>query len=188
METLDAINKRASLKAHLSSREIEPGKIARILDAARLAPSARNTQPWRFVVVQGREAVEALVSSVFLEHNQVVKKAPVVIIVCANPSDDVYYLFDVGLAVENMLLAATDLGLVTHPMAAVNEGKLREALGIPSEVKFVIATPLAYPAEKSYSEAAKERLGQRTRKDLRELVYSNRWGHPLNPESQAYLR
>jgi nitroreductase len=100
METLETINKRASLKTRLSSREIEPEKIAKILDAARLAPSARNSQPWRFVVVQGREVVEALVSSVFFETNQVVKQAPVIIIACANPGDDVviggreYYLFD----------------------------------------------------------------------------------------------
>jgi len=172
METLETINKRASLKARLSSREIEPEKIVKILDAARLAPSARNRQPWRFIVVQGREAVEALVSSIFFETNQEVKQAPVIIIACANPSDDVvidgreYYLFDVGLAVGNMLLAATDLGLVTHPMAALNEGKLKDALDIPHEVRFVIATPLAYPAAESYAEAAKERLEQRTRKVL----------------------
>jgi nitroreductase len=184
METLETINKRASLKTRLSSREIEPEKIAKVLDAARLAPSARNSQPWRFVVVQGREAVEALISSVFFETNQVVKQAPVIIIACANPGDDVviggreYYLFDVALAVENMLLAATDLGLVTHPMAALNEDKLKDALGIPHEVRFVIATPLAYPAEGSYAEAAKERLGQRTRKGLQEFVYSNTWGRP----------
>lgn len=185
METLETINKRASLKAHLSSREIEPEKIVKILDAARLAPSARNRQPWRFIVVQGREAVEALVSSVFSETNQIVKRAPVIIIACANPGDDVvidgreYYLFDVGLAVGNMLLAATDLGLVTHPMAALNEDRLKDVLEIPYEVRFVIATPLAYPAEKSYAEAAKERLGQRTRKVLNECVYSNTWGHPF---------
>jgi len=185
METLEAINKRSSLKAHLSSREIEPEKITKILDAARLAPSARNTQPWRFIVVQGREAVAALVSSVFFEPNQVVNNAPVIIIACANPGDDVviggreYYLFDVALAVENMLLAATDLGLVTHPMTALNEDKLKETLGIPREVRFVIATPLAYPAKGSYAEAAKERLQQRTRKGLKEVVYSNTWGRPF---------
>jgi nitroreductase len=185
METLEAINKRTSLKTHLSSRDVEPEKIAKILGAARLAPSARNSQPWRFIVVQGREAVEALVSSVFFETNQVVRKAPVIIIACANPSDDAviggreYYLFDVALAVENILLAATDLGLVTHPMAALNEDKLKDILGIPHEVRFVVATPLAYPAEGSYTEAAKERLGQRTRKDLQEFVYSNAWGRPF---------
>jgi nitroreductase len=185
METLEAINKRASLKTHLSSHDVEPEKIAKILAAARLAPSARNCQPWRFIVVQGREAVEALVSGAFSEANQVVKKAPVIIIACANPRDDVviggreYYVFDVALAVENLLLAATDLGLVTHLMTALNEDKLKDMLGIPHEVRFVVATPLAYPAEGSYTEAAKERLGQRTRKDLQEFVYSNAWGRPF---------
>ena len=87
-----------------------------------------------------------------------------------------YYLFDVALAVENMLLAATDLGLVTHPMTGVNEAELKKALGIPDEIRFVVATPLAYPAQNSYDEAAGERLSQRTRKDLPEIVYYNAWG------------
>jgi len=185
METLEAINKRASLKTCLSTREVEQDKIIKILDAARLAPSARNVQPWHFIVVKGRENVENVVTKAFGETNQVVKEAPVLIIACGNPSDDViaegreYYLFDIGLAVENMLLAATDLGLVTHPMSHVYEDELRKILGIPPEVRFVIATPLAYPAEGSYEEAARERLSQRTRKDLKELVYANAWGKPF---------
>ena len=185
METLEAINKRASLKTHLSTRDVEQDKIIKILEAAKLAPSARNNQPWRFIVITGRENVENVVTRAFKETNQVVKEAPVLIIVCANPKDDViadgkeFYLIDVGLAVENILLAATDLGLVTHPMAAVDEVELRKVLGIPDEVKFVIATPLAYPAGGSYEEAAQERLSQRTRKDLKELVYTNTWGEPF---------
>jgi nitroreductase len=131
METLEAINKRASLKEHLSTRDIEQEKIISILKAARLAPSARNNQPWRFIVIKGKENVKNVVTRAFGEGNQVVKEAPVLIIVCANPRDDViaeekeYYLFDLGLAVENMLLAATELGLVTHPMAHVFEDELK---------------------------------------------------------------
>ena len=182
METSETIRKRASLKTHLSAREVEQEKITKILDAARLAPSAGNRQPWRFVVVQGKEAVEALVSGSFSEGNMMAKQAPVVIIVCANPSDDIvrdgkeYYLFDVGLAVENMLLAATDLGLVTHLIANVNEAELKRILRVPDEVRFLVATPIAYPTEDSYEEAVQERLSQRTRKDLNELAYSNEWG------------
>ena len=62
METLEAINKRASLKTHLASREVEQDKIIKILEAARLAPSATNEQPWRFVVVKGKENVENVVT------------------------------------------------------------------------------------------------------------------------------
>jgi nitroreductase len=184
METLEAIRKRCSLRAHLSGRDIEPEKINRVLDAARLAPSARNMQPWRFVVVQGKQAVETLVKTAFFEPSTTVAQAPVIIVVCARSADDVtidgkeYYLFDVGLAVENMLLAATDLGLVTHPIASFNETGAKRILHIPDDVRIVIVTPLAYPLEASYDEAAEERLSQRTRKELKEIAYLNKWGQP----------
>ena len=185
METLEAIKKRASLKMRLSAREIEPEKITKILDAARLAPSGRNRQPWRFIVVRDKEAIKTLVERAFSEVNQVAMEAPVIIVACANPSDAIvssgreYYLFDTALAVENMVLAATDLGLATHLMAGLDEGELKKTLGIPDEVRFVVATPLAYPAEGSYEEAARERLSQRTRQDLKDIAHSNAWGKPL---------
>jgi len=185
METLETIGKRASLKRRLSARDIEKEKIALVLDAARMAPSAHNMQPWRFIIVRGKKNIETVVTRAFEEPNQLVKEAPVIIIACANPGDDMtrdgkeYYLFDVGLAVENMLLAATELGLVTHPMIGVDEDELKKVLHIPGEVRFVVATPLAYPTEGSYEEAARERLDQRTRKCLKEVVYSNIWGKPF---------
>jgi nitroreductase len=117
-----------------------------------------------------------------MEANLVVKQAPVIIVVCARPADDVirdgkeYYLLDTGMAVENMLLAATDLGLVTHPMSGVNETEVKRILQIPDDVRVVIVTPLAYPLEASYDLAAKERLSQRTRKSLKEVAYFNKWG------------
>ncbi len=185
METLETIRKRASLKNRLSSREIEPAKIAMVLDAARLAPSARNQQPWRFIVVQGKENVEKVVKKAFFEFSQDFKGAPVLIFACANPRDDVthdgqeYYLFDVGLAFENLLLAATDLGLVTHPMVSVKEDALREVLNIPDGVRFIAATPLSYPDKGSYDEAARERLNGRVRKSVSEIAYYQRWGTPF---------
>lgn len=185
METLEAINKRASLKTHLSTRDVEQDKIIKILEAARLAPSATNEQPWRFVVVKGKENVENVVTRASRMGRKAFDEAPVLILVFANPKDYVFpdgktfYLLDVGLAMENILLAATDLGLITHPMASLDEGKLKEMLGVPDEMEFVIATPLGYPVDGSYEEAAQERLSQRTRKDLKELVYTNTWGKPF---------
>ncbi len=181
METLDVIKKRCSLKNRLSSREVEPEKINIILNAAMLAPSARNTQPWRFIVVQRKNTVEDLVVAGFMEPNQLVKVAPVIIVVCARPGDDIsrdgkdYYLFDAGLAMENMLLAATDLGLATHPMTGVNEVEIKKILNIPADVRVVAVTPVAYPSESSYDKAAEERLSQRTRKTSKEVIYYNRW-------------
>jgi nitroreductase len=183
METAEVIHKRCSLKTHLSSRPIEAEKIDAIVNAARLAPSARNTQPWRFIVVEGEKAVDALVDAAFSERSSMIRQAPAIIIVCARPADDVtidgqeYYLFDVGLAVENMVLAATDLGLVTHLIASFNEVELKRILHTPDDVRVVIATPLAYPLEGSYDEAAKDRLSQRTRKPLHEVAYAGKWGN-----------
>jgi nitroreductase len=181
METLITIQKRCSLKNHLSDKEIEAEKINIILDAARLAPSARNTQPWRFVVVRGKAAVENLVDGAFSENNTIARQAPVIIVVCARSEDDVtvdgkeYYLFDLGLAVENMLLAATDLGLVTHSILRFDETLIKKILHIPEDVRVVITTPLAYPLEGSYDDAARDRLSQRTRKDFKEVVFFDQW-------------
>lgn len=185
METLEAINKRASLKNRLLEKEVEAEKIVKVLEAARMAPSARNQQPWRFIVVRGKKNVENVVTKAFFEFSQSFKEAPVLIFLCANPADDdahegrEYYLFDAGLAMENLLLAATDLGLVTHPMASVKEDELREVLNIPGEVRFLVATPLSYPAGGSYDEAAAEKLGSRARKELKEVAYSEVWGKPF---------
>lgn len=185
METSTAIQKRCSLKTHLSGKPIEPEKIEHILEAALLAPSARNNQPWRFVVVQGREEVEDLVDHAFSENNLMVRQADAIIVVCARPEEDVivegkdYYLFDCGLAVENMLLAATELGLVTHLILRFNEAIVKEILHIPDQVRVVITTPLAYPLEGSYDEAARDRLGQRTRRAFGELVYYQQWTEPV---------
>ena len=182
MHTLEAIRKRCSLRAHLSDKPVELEKIDIVLEAARLAPSARNSQPWRFVVVQGREAVSELVRGAFTGPGSIIELAPVIIVGCARPDDDVthdekpYYLFDMGMAMQNMLLAATDLGLVTHPMAAFREQEIKRILQIPEDVRVVLVTPLAYPQEATYDEAAAERLAKRTRKELREIACYGRWG------------
>jgi nitroreductase len=180
METLDSIHKRCSLKAHISPREIEAEKLNLILEAGRLAPSARNYQPWQFIVVKDRKIIDELVMA-FSESNRVIINAPVILVVCARAIDDVvrdgkeYYLFDAGLAMENMVLAATDQGLVTHLMTAFDEAQVKQILHIPEDVRTVVATPLAYPLESSYDEAAQERLLMRTRKELQEMVHINLW-------------
>ena len=180
METMDVIRKRCSLKAHISPRQIELEKLNLILEAGRLAPSARNNQPWQFIIVEDRKILDELVLA-FSESNQVIIQAPVILVVCSRMIDDVvrdgkeYYLFDAGLAVENMVLTATDLGLVTHLMTAFDEAQVKKILHIPEDVRTVVATPLAYPTESTYDEAAQERLSMRTRKDLKEMVHINLW-------------
>jgi len=181
METMKVIQTRCSLKSQLSEKPIEPEKLKQVLDAACLAPSARNMQPWRFVVVEGQKQIEAFVAAAVPEVNAMIKQAPVIVVACARPGDDVahdgkeYYLYDVGMAMENLVLAATDLGLVTHMMTNFNEAEIRKILKIPEEVRVVVITPLAYPKAGSYAESSKERLGQRTRKPFGEVAYFGQW-------------
>ena len=181
METFEAIKIRASLKTRLTSKEIEPEKIERILEAARAAPSARNKQPWRFIIVTDKETIKSLANDAFYEVNNMVSEAPVIIALCANPDDDIkvsgreYYLFDAGLAAENMILAATDLGLATHLMSGFDEAAMKKILQVPDDVRIVVAIPVSYPSGNSYQEAASEKLNQRTRKDLNEIVFQDKW-------------
>lgn len=181
MDTLDAIQKRCSLKLHLSTRNVEMEKIKAVINTARLSPSARNKQPWRFVIVTDKKIVEILAKTAVTEGNMAIKQSPVIIVICGRPEDSVahdgkeYYLFDAGLAVENMLLAATNLGLLTHPMAGINEAEIKRILKIPGDVRVIAITPLAYPQEASYDEAAKERLSQRERKRLEDVANFNKW-------------
>ncbi|MGB9300004.1 MAG: nitroreductase family protein [Anaerolineae bacterium] len=188
METMEAIRKRKSLKNCLCGREIEREKLEQILEAGGLAPSARNGQPWRFVVVQGKENVERVAAKAFVgfaKGNLLVKEANVLILAFANheenlmPDGAFFYPTDVGLAFQNLLLAATDMGLVTHPMAAVNQAELKKVLGVPEGERFILATPLSYPAQGSYDEAAKEKAGPTGRKSLSEIAYINEWGKPF---------
>jgi nitroreductase len=180
METFEVIRKRCSLKAHISSRAIEGEKIDLILQAGSLAASARNYQPWRFIIVQEQQAIQTLTTA-FSESNQVIKDAPAILLACGRAVDDnvrdgkAYYLFDIGLAVANMILTATDLGLITHLMTAFDEAQVKSILGIPEDVSVVVATPLAYPTEETYDEAAQERLANRTRKSMAELVFYDHW-------------
>ena len=83
--------------------------------------------------------------------------------------------YDVASAVENMLLAATNLGLVTHLILRFHEELVKRVLNIPDDVRVVITTPLAYPREGSYDEAAKDRLSQRTRKAFEKVVFFGQW-------------
>ncbi len=182
MQTTDAIRKRCSLKTHLSSRPVDAEDVQAVLHAATLAPSARNTQPWRFVVVQGKEAVDSLVDAAFSEKSAVIREAPVIIVACSRPADGAtvegreYYLYDLGSAVQNLLLAATDRGLVTHLIASFDEDALKRELRIPEDVRAVVATPLAHPSTASYDEAAEERLRERSRMDVSELTFHDVWG------------
>ena len=111
MDVFDAIEKRSSIRNY-EPTPIPREKLEKILEAARLAPSASNAQPRHFIVVTDRERRDTISSGMFARF---LKQAPVVIVACGDEKKSPkWYPIDVAIAVENMVLAATgqDLGLL----------------------------------------------------------------------------
>ncbi len=164
METLEAIRTRRSVRRFLD-RPIETEKLEAVLDAARLAPSWANLQCWRFVVVQDPETKERISALSHVEEyfagasyktnpaRKALAQAPVVIVACADPDrsgtvrDQRYYLADLGIAAQNLMLAAHAVGLGTVFVGVFDEGGLSELLGIPAGIRIVGLFPLGYPQD-----------------------------------------
>jgi nitroreductase len=144
-----------------------------VLEAARQAPSWKDYQCWSIIVLSKREDIQTL--GQLLRHNPgeaVFDTVPYFLLFVADPTksgvrdDKPYYMTDIGIAMENAVLAATELGLGTCWVGAFTEGPIKEFLAIPQSQRIVAITPLGVPAE------APE---PRPRKELREFVYEGRW-------------
>jgi nitroreductase len=150
METFEVIRERRSVRSY-EDREVEEEKLAQILEAARLAPSAGNRQEWKFVVVRDAGLRERLVGAA--RGQEFVGQAPVVIAACAADTEHVMscgiasYIVDLSIAVDHITLAARDLGLGTCWIGAFEQDKVRAILGIPAAVQIVALLPLGYPTE-----------------------------------------
>ena len=142
-----------------------------LIEAAHLAPSCANNQPWRFVVVDEPETLDAVKASL-TGGNYWALRSPVIIAVtsrqdlgCTIPGGRDTYLFDTGLATAHLLLEATDRGLVAHPIAGFKQSTVREALEIPSDVVVIALVILGVPttdlsglSEKHREEEASPRI------------------------------
>jgi len=180
MEFADVIKTRRGIRAY-SDKAVEEEKLMYVLDCARRAPSWANKQCWRFVVVRTRDAVAELARhSLF---NRWIQTAPVVIVACADPAesgshDDLqYYTVDVAIAVENLILAATDVHLGTCWVGGFNEKKIKEQLEIPKRIRIVALIPLGYPADKKglIATITKTIVNGEKRKSLDEIVHYEHW-------------
>jgi len=149
MTVLEAIRKRYSCRAY-QEKSIEPEKLDVILEAARLAPSAKNTQDWRFVVVTGKETKRQVAETT--NRPQVFQKAGAIIAACSN-SDYIMQCgqaigpIDVAIALEHICLQATELGLGTCWIGSFDPKKVRRILGIPDDIVIVELMAVGYPAD-----------------------------------------
>jgi len=169
MELYDAVRQRYSSRAY-KDRPVEDDKLERILEAARLAPSARNLQEWRFVVVKDEEKRKALVA---VACNQgFVGQAPIVIAACAIGEEHVMAcgfrcdIVDVAIALEHIALAATNEGLATCWIGAFHQEPAQELLGIPKDVRVIELMTLGYPADE---------LREKNRLPLEEIWMLDEW-------------
>ena len=168
MDLMQAIRARRSIRNFLD-KYVEEELLLAVLEAGRLAPSARNMQDWRFIVV--RDAATRSLLAKAARGQEFVGQAPVVIAACGT-SDLVMtcgqpaYAIDVAIALDHMTLAAASLGLGTCWIGAFYEDKVKEILGVPPEIRVVALLPLGYPAEEP---------GPRGRKSLDEIVAREHW-------------
>lgn len=169
MNVYEAIEKRRSVRAY-EDRPVEQEKLDRILEAARLAPSASNRQEWRFVLARDAATRQRLMKAA--SGQAFVGQAPVVIACCAETDGHVMrcgqpcYPIDVAIAIDHISLAAVEEGLGTCWIGAFSEPQAKEVLGIPERIRVVALLTLGYPAAQP---------GARSRKAIEEIVCYDKW-------------
>ena len=185
MELFEAIKTRRSVRKFLE-RPVEDDKLQQLLEAVRMAPSWANMQCWHFIVVREKPVKEQISGLSYVESffaprgykanpaRKALAEAPLVIVACADPEksgvlwDQSYYMTDLGIACQNLWLAARGLGLGTVFVGVFDEARLRELLGIPSHIRVVGLFPIGYPFEEKGEGPA--------RKPLNEIVSYDTWG------------
>jgi nitroreductase len=169
MDFSELIKARYSVRAYRSD-PVEEDKLRRVLEAARLAPTAANRQPFQLIVIHttGREAELRRIYQ-----REWFVQAPLIICACGVPAQGwvrtdgkSYTDVDVSIAMDHLVLAATDLGLGTCWIAAFDPAAAREVLGLPDGVESIAFTPLGYPADQP---------GAKVRKPLVDLIRHERW-------------
>jgi nitroreductase len=172
-------------------REVERSRILTLLEAARWAPSCFNEQPWRYLVFDGsdREALERA-RACLVEGNAWALKLPVLMVSVArnnfskNEAPNRTAQHDVGLASEDLVLQAVELGLAAHQMAGFDVERTRSEFGIPEDYTPIAMIAVGYPYRGDLgalpeSLQAKELAG-RSRKPIGEIAFGGKWGEPYD--------
>ncbi len=169
MEFSDLIKQRYSARAYKDD-PVEPEKLEKLLEAAKLAPTAANRQPFQLIVIHTAGRKDELRR---IYDKDWFTQPPLVICACGLPArawsrhdDKCYVDVDVSIVMDHLILAAADLGLGTCWIADFNVPATREILGLPEEVEPIAFTPVGYPADQPRP---------KRRKELSELVRQEKW-------------
>jgi nitroreductase len=170
VDVYEAIVRRKSVRG-FKGEEVPEEMISRLLEAARLAPSASNRQEWRFIVVRDQVMRNKLAEAA--RGQKFVGEAPVVLACCAETDEHVMacgqlcYPIDVAIAMDHITLCAASEGLGTCWIGAFEEDQVKKLLGIPSAVRVVGLLPIGHPTDPA--SVKKQRL------PLEEIVKYERW-------------
>lgn len=178
MDVTEAVQERHSIRSY-HDKSVPREKLEKILEAGRLAPSARNIEPWHFIVVTDKEKRKTLSKGLYAKF---VAQAPLVIAALGDKkaSPD-WYAVDTSLAVENMVLAAVNEGLGTCIVGSFNEADVKAALKIPDNFEVIVLLAVGYAQEKLDLSSKLLRL-VRTRKVLSEIISEEEFGKPLTSQ------
>jgi len=184
MDVKDAIGSRRAYRS-LATVEITNEMIDELAEAARLAPSCFNNQPWRFIFVHDQNKLNELMGALS-SGNTWANKASMIIAIFSKKDldclvkDRVYYLFDTGMATAHIILRATELGLVAHPIAGFSPKKAKPILKIPDEMMLITLLIVGKKSDDLNPELSeKQRENEQTRpqrKPISEFVFLNEYG------------
>lgn len=188
----ELIERRWSPRA-FAPTPVEEEKLQRIFEAARWAPSSSNVQPWRFLLTRNGEESFSRLHGCLSEGNKLwTANVPLLLLSVtdtmfpakgdkparANPTAK----HDLGLALANLTLQATALGLYIHPMAGFNGDKVREVFKVPAPYEPVTVSAIGYLADSNTlpDDLREREAAPRSRKSLREIVFEGDWGQPAD--------
>lgn len=172
MDVENAIQGRRSIRKY-SSKKIDKVVLNKLIDSIVLAPSAKNLQPYKFIIVDDSAVKERLVP--VCRNQKFLSEAPIVICACVESKDSYskmggYYTseyVDAAIAIDHFTLQAYELGLGTCWIGAFEEDGVKSILNIPEDVRVAALTPVGYPSEKGVFKG---------RKNKKELFYKNKFG------------
>ncbi len=170
MEVMEAIKKRCSIRSY-QDKPVEEEKLKLVLEAARLAPSAKNKQESKFIVVRDKSLRQKLM--VAAKNQSFVGEAPVIIVCCSADTEykmtcgQLAYPIDGAIALDHMTLKAVEEGLGSCWIGAFFEEQVKEILNIPAEVRIVDLLVLGYPKEPSVT--------RKGRLPLEQIIMNEKW-------------
>ena len=189
----ELIQRRWSPRA-FADRPVEPQLLHSLFEAARWAASSYNEQPWGFILAHKHDAEEfEPIADCLIEANVWAAEAPILMITLAkltldrNDKANRHAYHDLGQAVANLLIQATDLGLFVHQMGGFSQDKARENLRIPNSWDPVAGLALGYPGdpEDLIPELRDKEFEPRSRRDFEEFVFQGVFGEPMPFKSRV---